>query len=96
MSRSRVVVIALVVVIGGVVYRGSAYPILRGGYLYADYCSGRLFALDAATAIARGSTPGTPVGTVGQGIAAFGEDEAGEIYVASLGGSISKVAATRR
>jgi glucose/arabinose dehydrogenase len=83
-------------VIGGVVYRGSDYPMLRGAYLYADYCSGRLWALDAATAMARGSAPGMQVGMVGPGMAGFGEDEAGEVYVASLGGSISRVIATRR
>jgi glucose/arabinose dehydrogenase len=84
------------VVIGGVVYRGAAYPILRGGYLYADFCSGRLWALNAAAAMASGTAPGTVVGTVGPQIAAFGEDEAGEVYVASLGGSISRIIATSR
>ncbi len=30
-------------VIGGYVYRGSAIPALRGDYLFADYCSGRVW-----------------------------------------------------
>ncbi|MCJ7710655.1 MAG: PQQ-dependent sugar dehydrogenase, partial [Chloroflexi bacterium] len=34
-------------VIGGVVYRGSAIPALRGAYLFSDYCSGTLWAIDA-------------------------------------------------
>ena len=34
-------------VIGGVVYRGQAVPALRGAYLFADYCSGTLWAIDA-------------------------------------------------
>ncbi|HEX7949519.1 MAG TPA: PQQ-dependent sugar dehydrogenase [Candidatus Limnocylindrales bacterium] len=77
------------VVIGGVVYRGGRYPILRGGYVYADYCSGRTWLLDAAA-----SSPAVAeVGNVGGGVAAFGEDEAGEVYVANLDGTISRVVA---
>ena len=34
-------------VIGGVVYRGDAIPALRGAYLFSDYCSGTLWAIDA-------------------------------------------------
>lgn len=33
-------------VTGGVAYRGSAIPELRGYYVFADYCSGELWALD--------------------------------------------------
>ena len=28
-------------------YRGDAIPALRGAYLFADYCSGTLWAIDA-------------------------------------------------
>src|SRR5437763_386374 len=35
-------------VIGGYAYRGQEFPALRGGYLYGDYCSGRIWVLDAA------------------------------------------------
>ena len=35
-------------VIGGDVYRGSAQPALVGGYVFADYCSGRIWAIDPA------------------------------------------------
>ncbi len=35
-------------VIGGYVYRGETYEFLRGTYLFADYCSGNLFAIDAS------------------------------------------------
>jgi len=85
------------VVIGGFVYRGARYPILEGGYLFLDFCSGRIWALDAATA-----TPGTnlappvQVGMADGQLAAFGEDGAGELYVASLTGQILRVAATPR
>lgn len=35
-------------VTGGYVYRGAALPALGGHYLYTDFCSGRLWALEAA------------------------------------------------
>ena len=33
---------------GGAPYRGEAIPELVGGYVYSDFCSGRVFALDLA------------------------------------------------
>lgn len=80
-------------VIGGYVYRGAAYDFLRGAYLFADYCSGNLFALDAG---ASGYAPPTPVGSGGNGIAALGQDASGELYVLNLDGTISRVVATQR
>jgi glucose/arabinose dehydrogenase len=69
-------------VTGGVVYRGPAFARLAGMYLYGDYCSGRLWGLRR-----------TGAGWANQllldtslNITAFGEDEAGEIYVADYGG----------
>ena len=80
-------------VIGGNVYRGSAYPILRGGYVFSDECSGYVWALDPA-----GSGPQTLVyvGNGAGGIAGYGEDEAGELYAADLGGQLYRVTAVAR
>lgn len=65
---------------GGTVYRGSAYPALQGIYLYADYCSGRIWGLqpDGATWATHEflDSAASP--------SSFGEDEAGELYLASL------------
>ena len=65
-------------VVGGYVYRGERYPSLAGTYLFADYCLGKIWTLqrDGAgwTTTERLDTPLL--------IPAFGEDEAGEIYVA--------------
>jgi hypothetical protein len=36
-------------VTGGYVYRGSAIPALLGRYVFGDYCSGDIIALDGAT-----------------------------------------------
>ena len=33
-------------VTGGYVYRGSAIPDLQGWYVYGDYCTGEIWALD--------------------------------------------------
>jgi glucose/arabinose dehydrogenase len=79
-------------VTGGVVYRGSAYPELVGGYIFSDYCSGTLWLLDAA---ATGTQEPTKVGSTGRNIAGFGEDEAGEVYVADLSGAVLRVVVDR-
>jgi glucose/arabinose dehydrogenase len=71
----------LCAVMGGYVYRGARSPALDGIYLYADFCTGRIFGLVAADA-----EPGHPsttrqVGSLHSLVSAFGEDEAGEVYV---------------
>ena len=76
---------------GGYVYRGSALPSLAGTYLYADYCSGTIWGLDAA------ATRPAPriLLEAGLAIASFGEDEAGELYVVDLaGGRVFRVTAS--
>ncbi|HSL97675.1 MAG TPA: PQQ-dependent sugar dehydrogenase [Candidatus Deferrimicrobiaceae bacterium] len=80
-------------VIGGFVYRGAANPALRGGYLFGDYCSGRIWAIAAA---GDGFRDPVEVGRAGDGLAAFGEDVAGELYLANLDGTISRVTARER
>jgi hypothetical protein len=76
-------------VTGGYVYRGRALPALSGYYLFADYCSGVIYAIDPT-----GDARREPqrVGQAGTGIAAFGEDEAGELYAANVAdGSVSRI-----
>jgi glucose/arabinose dehydrogenase len=67
-------------VTGGFVYRGTRWRALRGAYLFADYCSGTIWGLDAS---AEGAEPSELV-TTGRAIGSFGQDEAGELYVADL------------
>jgi uncharacterized protein (TIGR03437 family) len=65
-------------VTGGFVYRGAAWPALQGTYIYADYVSGRVWGLrrDGSGFSNRFLlSTGFPVTT-------FGEDEAGELYIA--------------
>lgn len=70
-------------VTGGVVYRGSAIPGLRGHYLLSDYCAGFLRTLrydgsgvvdvqDHAVDLSQ--------------VVSFGTDDAGEAYVVTFGG----------
>ncbi len=80
-------------IIGGDVYRGTAYSLLRGAYLFTDSCTGTIWAIPAATAqpaqpVAVGESGGSPAG--------FGEDPTGELYLANLNGTISKITATSR
>jgi glucose/arabinose dehydrogenase len=80
-------------VTGGVVYRGSQWPALVGAYLFADYCSGRIWAIDAAT-----DDTGEPVvvAETERAISSFGEDEAGEVYVTDLGGTLLRLRVSER
>ncbi|MEO5939890.1 MAG: PQQ-dependent sugar dehydrogenase [Candidatus Limnocylindrales bacterium] len=81
-------------VVGGNVYGGTAQAALIGGYVFADYCSGRVFAIDPI-----GDTYRSPVEVLrsDRSLSAFGEDEAGELYVVDIaGGELLRVAATRR
>ena len=65
---------------GGVVYRGKNIPELDGAYLYADYVSGKLWALwydaDKKVVTANREIP-LPKSIP---IMSFGEDEKGEVY----------------
>ena len=76
------------VVTGGYAYRGSALPDLRGVYLFADYCSGRVWGLvrDVSNAWIRLG----PVET-GLRISSFGEDASGELYVVDIQGGIYRL-----
>jgi len=72
-------------VTGGYVYRGATYPDLRGVYLFGDYCSGRVWGLDA-----NGPNTQSPVllYDTGANISSFGEDQAGNVYLVDHGGDI--------
>ncbi len=70
---------------GGYVYRGSAIPALVGTYVYADYCTGEIFG--------RREGASTVLLDTSRAIASFGEDQAGELFVVGLGGTIDRIAA---
>jgi glucose/arabinose dehydrogenase len=81
-------------VIGGYVDRAATASALSGGYLFGDYCSGRLWAIDPAV---DGPRDPVVVGESGVSLSAFGEDESGDLYAADIsGGAILRVVATAR
>jgi glucose/arabinose dehydrogenase len=71
---------------GGYVYRGSQGTLPGGTYVYGDFCSGEIFRWD-------GSTQAVLLDTT-MNISSFGEDEAGEIYVVNLGGTVGRITST--
>ena len=82
------------VVTGGYVYRGSAFPGLRGSYLYGDYCSGRVWALSAADGVSGTAVPRLVLES-GLTLSSFGEDRNGELYLTDLsGGGVYQVVGT--
>lgn len=71
-----------VAVIGGLVYRGSALPGLRGAYLFGDI-TGILWAL--------GSDGVHRLPMNFKGVAGFGEDPSGEVWLVSIWGDVAKL-----
>jgi len=66
-------------IIGGCVYRGQQIPELDGAYLYADYPSGKIWALRYDEAAKR-VTANQPIRAPREPWLSFGEDELGEVY----------------
>jgi len=66
---------------GGYRYRGTANPAIVGAYFYGDYCSGRIW---SATKSGATWSSALELDTT-LNISTFGEDAAGELYVAHLG-----------
>lgn len=73
---------------GGYVYRGRTYPDLAGAYLFGDYCSGEIWYVSRGAD--RGVRPTRALDTR-ESITSFGEDEAGELYLTSAGGTVFRV-----
>jgi len=74
-------------VTGGYVYRGTALPELTGRYVFADYCSGRIWALDS------GNPNAQPVVMIDsdQQIASFYELPDGELLVLTFSNTIFRL-----
>jgi len=64
---------------GGFVYRGSKLPELQGNYVYADFISGRIWALQYDAASGR-VVSNKSIASTGFPVLAFGQDESGELY----------------
>jgi glucose/arabinose dehydrogenase len=75
-------------VTGGYVYRGPTQTNLVGQYVFADYCSGRIFTMphDGAVITLRADT--------NQNITSFGETENGELWLVTSSGNVYQVVAS--
>ena len=76
-------------VTGGFVYRGTAIEDLYGAYVFGDYCTSRLWALQISTGEVEFRDLGVEV--PGGSLASFGEDAHGELYTLSLNGSVARL-----
>ena len=82
-------------VTGGYVYRGKAHPSLSGLYFYGDFDSGRVWALREKGQSGEAEAVAEVLDLKANkrlAIAAFGEDQAGEIYILGFDGSIYAIA----
>ena len=68
--------------IGGFVYRGSAYPGLRGTYIMGDFVTGRIWPF-------KNKIHGSP--TILRQVSGFGIDDAHELYAVTLSGALVRI-----
>jgi glucose/arabinose dehydrogenase len=75
-------------IVGGYVYRGTAIPELVGAYLFADFYNPRIMGL-----VERNGkiVQDRPLGPEVEGIMSFGQDQQGELYVLSFGGTVYRI-----
>jgi glucose/arabinose dehydrogenase len=72
-------------VTGGYVYRGSAYPSLRGRYIFGDFGNGRVWNIPNNAAPTLEATDGLETGL---NMSSFGEANNGELYIVSYDGRL--------
>jgi glucose/arabinose dehydrogenase len=70
---------------GGYVYRGSNAPSLTGKYVFADYVSGRIYALTESN---EGAYSNSTLMDTDLNIASFGTDQNNELYICAFDGKI--------
>ncbi len=75
---------------GGYVYRGQDFPSLRGIYFFGDFCSGIIWGMMRDE---QGRWQVTRLLDSDLMISTFGEDEAGELYVADINGGVYRIIA---
>lgn len=75
-------------VTGGFVYRGPNLPELEGKYIYADYASGRIWALDQSDT----SKPvNTEIADADFAVSSFGVNAENELFICGFDGQIHKL-----
>ena len=73
---------------GGYVYRGPTQANLSGQYVFADFCSGRIWTMPVNGPIK------TLRSVTNQNITSFGESENGEVYAVATSGNVYRVLAS--
>jgi glucose/arabinose dehydrogenase len=74
-------------VTGGYVYRGASMPELDGWYVYGDFCSGRVWALDTTNEV---SGPIVLMDS-GKQISSFAQDTTGELYLVTFARAVYRL-----
>ena len=77
---------------GGYVYRGPTQAALVGLYVFADYCSGRIWTIPHNGQAV--NTPETLRTDTDHNITSFGESENGELFVVTAAGGVYQVLAS--
>ena len=75
-------------VVGGVTYQGSAIPWLKGTYLFGDFCSGEVWALDGS---AGEGWRMIRIADLPNPLSSFGVDKDGEVYVLTFDGPLRQL-----
>ena len=83
-------------VTGGYVYRGNDIPDIQGYYLFADYCTGRIWMFQHENDTVSNLSEITDIINLEDNketvyISSFGEDANGELYIINYNGSIYKI-----
>ena len=78
-------------VTGGHVYHGTRVPEIAGHYIYADYVSGRIWALTRTDS----DTTNVEIARASFNIPAFGVSEQNELFIAGFDGKIHRFVETR-
>ena len=77
-------------VTGGYVYRGTNILALTGLYVFADFGTGRIWAIDST---AQNLVPSALLIDSALNIASFGQSNSGELYVVHYGGTLHRIIA---
>jgi glucose/arabinose dehydrogenase len=75
-------------VTGGYVIRDPRLPALAGRYVYGDFCAGNLL---TARLSQGGASAQASLGLHVSALSSFGQDDAGRVYVVSLGGPVYRL-----
>jgi glucose/arabinose dehydrogenase len=76
---------------GGYVVRDETLPSLLGRYLYADTFDSLGGEIYSAALTPGVTTTGTSTGLTATNVGSFGEDACGHVYVAEIGGAVSRI-----